>query len=58
MRALSTSLRRHNYRYYVLDNPEISDFEYDQLLRELQKLEADYPELAAPDSPTQLEAFR
>ena len=43
----------HNYRYYVLDSPEVSDAEYDQLMRELQALEAAHPELVAPDSPTQ-----
>ena len=43
----------HNYRYYVLDEPEIPDSEYDRLLRELQKLEAEYPELITPESPTQ-----
>lgn len=52
-----TELRRqvehHNYRYYVLDDPEIPDAEYDRLLRELQELEADHPELITPDSPTQ-----
>ena len=54
----------HNHRYYVLDAPEISDAEYDALLRELQDLEAQYPDLVTPDSPTQrigappLEAFR
>jgi DNA ligase, NAD-dependent len=53
----------HNYRYFVLDDPEISDAEYDQLMRELVELEAAYPELVTPDSPTQrvgaapLEAF-
>jgi DNA ligase (NAD+) len=43
----------HNYRYYVLDNPEIPDAEYDRLLRELQDIEAAHPELITPDSPTQ-----
>ncbi|GAI19747.1 unnamed protein product, partial [marine sediment metagenome] len=43
----------HNYRYYVLDSPEISDAEYDQLMRELKRLEEQYPRLVAPDSPTQ-----
>lgn len=42
-----------NYRYYVLDDPSIPDSEYDRLLRELQALEAEHPELASPDSPTQ-----
>lgn len=51
--SLSETLRQHNHRYYVLDDPSISDFEYDQLLRELQSLEEQFPELARADSPTQ-----
>ncbi|MCX7842412.1 MAG: NAD-dependent DNA ligase LigA [Clostridia bacterium] len=43
----------HNYKYYVEDKPEISDFEYDKLYSELEKLEAERPDLVAPDSPTQ-----
>jgi len=43
----------HDYRYYVLDEPEIADVEYDRLFRELQELEERYPELVTPDSPTQ-----
>ncbi len=43
----------HNYRYYVLDSPEISDAEYDELMRELKRLEEEYPEFVTPDSPTQ-----
>jgi DNA ligase (NAD+) len=50
---LRSQIRDHNYRYYVLDDPLISDAEYDQLFRELQELEAKYPELIMPDSPTQ-----
>jgi DNA ligase (NAD+) len=46
-------LRRHDHLYYVLANPEISDFEYDQLFSELKELEADHPELMTPNSPTQ-----
>ena len=46
-------LNEANYRYYVLDNPQMQDFEYDQLLRELEDLEAAHPELITPDSPTQ-----
>jgi DNA ligase (NAD+) len=46
-------LEYHNHRYYVLDDPEISDPEYDDLLRELIALEDDHPELGTPDSPTQ-----
>jgi DNA ligase (NAD+) len=51
--ALREELERHNYEYYALDAPLISDAEYDALFRELQDLEARYPELATPDSPTQ-----
>ena len=50
---LREQVRRHDYRYYVLDDPEISDARYDALLRELRELEAAHPELVAPDSPTQ-----
>ena len=50
---LRKEIEHHNYLYYVLDQPEISDAEYDRLLRELQDLEARYPELITPDSPTQ-----
>jgi DNA ligase (NAD+) len=46
-------LEHHNYRYYVLDDPEISDPEYDDLLRELIQLEEDHPGLRSPESPTQ-----
>ncbi|WP_295879661.1 NAD-dependent DNA ligase LigA [uncultured Thiohalocapsa sp.] len=51
--ALRTQLHHHNYRYYVLDDPEITDAAYDRLFRELQDLEAEHPELRTPDSPTQ-----
>jgi DNA ligase (NAD+) len=50
---LHKDLHEHNYRYYVLDEPVITDAEYDRLLRELQDLEAHYPELITPDSPSQ-----
>ena len=50
---LRQSLRYHSYRYYVLDSPEISDAEYDRMMRRLEELEAQYPELVSPDSPTQ-----
>ena len=50
---LREQLNYHNYRYYVLDDPEIPDAEYDRLLRELQDLEAAHPELVTADSPTQ-----
>ncbi|MGE0085534.1 MAG: NAD-dependent DNA ligase LigA [Desulfococcaceae bacterium] len=49
---LRKELHRHNHRYYVLDDPEISDAEYDRLMRELTELETAHPELASPDSPT------
>src|SRR5271157_230173 len=49
---LRDELRRHEHLYYVLDQPEITDAEYDKLMRRLQALEAAHPELAAPDSPT------
>ena len=52
-RKLRAEIDEHNYRYYVRDDPLIPDAEYDQLLRELQSLEAQYPELVTPDSPTQ-----
>lgn len=50
---LKTEIDHHNYRYYVLDSPEISDAEYDEMMRELQALEAEYPQFLTPDSPTQ-----
>ena len=50
---LRSLLNHHNHRYYVLDSPEISDGDYDELLNELRALEAAYPELITPDSPTQ-----
>lgn len=46
-------IRYHDYKYYVENQPEISDYEYDQLVKELEKLESEYPELITPDSPTQ-----
>ena len=49
---LRRELHRHNYRYYVLDDPEVSDAEYDRMMRELQRLEAAHPELEDPNSPT------
>jgi DNA ligase (NAD+) len=51
--ALRETLRRHEHLYYVLDRPEISDAEYDVIIRKLQALEAQHPELITPDSPTQ-----
>ncbi len=50
--VLRQALRHHNHRYYVMDDPEISDAEYDALFGELQALEAQWPSLATPDSPT------
>ncbi len=50
---LRASLRHHEHLYHVLDRPEISDAEYDALMRRLQELERQHPELATPDSPTQ-----
>ncbi len=50
---LRAELRRHEYLYYVLDRPEITDAEYDALMRRLRELETEHPELATPDSPTQ-----
>jgi len=52
IKTLSEELRLHNYNYYVLDNPTISDYEFDIKLKQLQELEAKYPELAEADSPT------
>lgn len=49
---LTKIINEHNYNYYVMDNPTISDFEYDALMRELSELEEKYPEFAKPDSPT------
>ena len=63
IKKIRDDLTFHNYCYYILDDPEISDAEYDRLMRELQSLEQQYPELITPDSPTQrvgatpLEAF-
>ncbi|MEQ6884880.1 NAD-dependent DNA ligase LigA [Salicola sp. Rm-C-2C1-2] len=51
--ALRRAIDHHNYRYYALDDPEVSDEHYDQLLRQLQELEAQHPELVTPESPTQ-----
>tara|TARA_R110002096_G_scaffold8065_1_gene34163 strand:- start:2481 stop:4511 length:2031 start_codon:yes stop_codon:yes gene_type:complete len=51
--SLREQIRHHNYRYHVLDDPEIPDSEYDRLMRELGALEEKYPELVSPDSPTQ-----
>lgn len=53
VQELRRLLNYHNYRYYVLDDPEISDAEYDALLQELLAIENRFPELVTPDSPTQ-----
>lgn len=53
VRELRKQIEHHNYRYYVLDDPEISDAEYDRLMQELKALEAQHPDLITPDSPTQ-----
>ncbi len=60
---LRDEIEHHNYRYYVLDQPEITDAQYDRLMKELEKLEEEFPETRSPNSPTQrvgappLEAF-
>jgi len=51
--ALREKIRRHEHLYYVLDNPEISDAEFDKLMRQLKDLESEHPALVTPDSPTQ-----
>lgn len=53
IQQLTEQIEYHNHRYYVLDNPEITDVEYDALLRELSELERRFPELVVPNSPTQ-----
>src|SRR5512142_281345 len=50
---LREKIRYHEHRYYVLDDPEISDAEFDGFMNELKRLEAEHPELVTPDSPTQ-----
>jgi DNA ligase (NAD+) len=62
--ALRRKIEHHNFKYYIEDNPEISDLEFDRLIQELLDLERQYPELVTPDSPTQrvggqpIEGFR
>src|SRR5678815_5582869 len=51
--ALRREIEEHNYRYYVADDPSVSDAEYDELFRELQALEQQYPDLVDAASPTQ-----
>ncbi|MGQ9653894.1 MAG: DNA ligase LigA-related protein, partial [Thermodesulfobacteriota bacterium] len=53
MEELRDAIRYHDYRYYVIDSPEISDAQYDAMFRELQELERAYPDWVSPDSPTQ-----
>ncbi len=53
IQTLREELRQHNYRYYVLDEPSISDFDFDVKLKQLQELELKHPEFADPNSPTQ-----
>ena len=53
IKQLRDEINKHNYNYYVLDNPTISDYEYDKLFSRLKELEAKYPELKTQDSPTQ-----
>lgn len=50
---LKSEINKHNYNYYVLDNPTISDYEYDMLFKELKEIETAHPELKTPDSPTE-----
>jgi len=52
VQALRAALHRHNYRYYVLDDPEISDSEYDRMMKELIEVEKTWPALSSPDSPS------
>lgn len=53
IKELREIINYHNYKYYVEDNPEISDYEYDTMYRELEQLEQEHPDLITPDSPTQ-----
>jgi len=53
LEALREKIRHHEYRYFVLDDPEISDFDFDKLVEQLKKLEAEHPDLVTADSPTQ-----
>src|SRR5579871_4033441 len=51
--SLRDVIRHHEYRYYVMDDPEISDLQFDQLMSQLKQLEVGNPKLITPDSPTQ-----
>jgi hypothetical protein len=53
LEELRREINYHNYRYHVLDDPVVSDYEFDQLLLELRRIETDHPEWITPDSPTQ-----
>jgi DNA ligase (NAD+) len=53
LEALRQEIRNHNYRYHVLDDPVISDYEYDQLMNQLRQIEEEHPDWITPDSPTQ-----
>src|SRR5579863_3552094 len=53
LESLRDKIRHHEYLYYVQDNPEISDGDFDKLMQQLKQLEAEHPELITPDSPTQ-----
>ena len=58
LEALREQIRYHSRKYYTEDDPEISDFEYDQLYRQLETLEAEFPDLVTEDSPTGRSAVR
>ncbi|MEQ1871338.1 MAG: NAD-dependent DNA ligase LigA, partial [Vicinamibacterales bacterium] len=58
IRELRDAIRHHEERYYIHDDPQISDEEFDRLLHELERLEGEHPELVTPDSPTQRVAGR
>ena len=53
VQELRDALRHHEYKYYVENNPEISDYEFDRMMSSLKKIEEEHPELLTPDSPTQ-----
>ena len=53
LESLKEQIRHHNYQYHVLDDPEIPDAEYDRLMRRLQAIEREHPDLITDDSPTQ-----
>src|SRR4051794_18880952 len=53
VRELREQIEQHNYKYYVLDDPTVSDAQYDRLMNELKELEAKHPQLISPESPTQ-----